>query len=66
MECLKVAVGHYGERLCCFRLFAKVHADDYNAWQETPGSERFKDKLDTEVIVVEGAPDPTSEIREKD
>lgn len=28
--------------------------DDYNSWQETPKSEEFRDKLDTEVIVVEG------------
>lgn len=29
-------------------------SDDYNSWQETPQSEAFKDRLDTEVIVFEG------------
>lgn len=28
--------------------------DDYNSWQETPQSEAFKERLDTEVIVFEG------------
>ena len=37
-----------------YRIAESNPLDDYNSWQETPKSEDFKDKLDTEVIVVEG------------
>lgn len=29
-------------------------SDDYNSWQETPKSDTFRDRLDTEIIVFEG------------
>ena len=53
-QCLKVAVGiQLLSGMIC--LITKYNPpDDYNSWQETPNSEQFKDKLDTEVILVEG------------
>ncbi len=42
------------------RVLLNVLSDDYNSWQETPQSETFKDRLDTEVIVFEGTLSPAS------
>ncbi|KAL8825036.1 MAG: hypothetical protein Q9191_004657 [Dirinaria sp. TL-2023a] len=33
--------------------FIAHQKDDYNSWQETPQNDNFKERLDTEVIVVE-------------
>ena len=54
-QCLKVAVGIYFSLGMVCRIAEHNPLDDYNSWQETPKSEVFKDKLDTEVIVVEGS-----------
>ena len=39
-----------------------IPSDDYNSWQETPKSEEFKERLDTEVIVFEGE-SPATHVR---